>query len=164
MKLVPVVVISGYRRARWLARVEVFYEIRILIRSNVRTALFPSDHGEEQNVAQRTGFRERARVGQNTRAQFKRLVNSESDESACALFEIVNLKPREVRSLRRAGFVVFLIFALATEARTWSRRVRTSAVDIHRILCAILAPMPLVSFAAFNIIYHSYHFLLFFKS
>jgi hypothetical protein len=58
--------------AQWLARVEVFYEIRILIRSNVRTALFPSDHGEEQNIAQRTEFRERARVGQKTRAQFKR--------------------------------------------------------------------------------------------
>jgi len=67
-------------------------------------------------------------------------------------FEIANLKPQEVKSLRRAVFVVFLFFALATEVRTWSDRVRASCIDIHGILGTILAPMPIVNFASFNII------------
>jgi hypothetical protein len=55
-----------------------------------------------------------------------------------------------------AAFVVFLLFALGAEVRTWS--TRASQINVHRILCAVLAPMPFVSFASFNILYHSYQF------
>ena len=55
-------------------------------------------------------------------------------------------------TLRFAVLIVFLFLALAAEVRTWSGRMRAPAIDVHRILCAVLAPMPFVGFAAFNII------------
>ena len=71
--------------------------------------------------------------------------------------------PREAWSLRRAVIVGFFFFTLAAETITRSRSTRASCVDVHGILCAILAPMPFVGFTSFNIIYHSYHFYMSFQ-
>jgi hypothetical protein len=60
-----------------------------------------------------------------------------------------------VRSSCYAIFVVFLRFALRAEFRT--RSIGASLVGVHGILCAVLAPMPVVRVASLNVLHHSCH-------
>jgi hypothetical protein len=54
-----------------------------------------------------------------------------------------------------AVLVVFFRFALRAEFRT--RSVEASLVGVHGILCAVLAPVPVVSVASLNVLHHSYN-------
>ena len=56
--------------------------------------------------------------------------------------------------------VGFFCFALIAEV--WGRLCWGFFIDIHRILGAVLAPMPLVKFASSNIFNQSCHYLLVF--
>jgi hypothetical protein len=69
----------------------------------------------------------------------------------------MNLEPCSVQLLTLTISIAFLCFALVAEVRR--RFYRGFLVDVAGILCAVLAPMPLVALTSPNIPRHFNHFV-----